>query len=87
MYSEYHLHSGKNGEPSNQENIFCGIYRCWLQPMVMKLHKNYTIYYVCKECGGVYVKFWTFVGGGVYQNRTIANKRGEGIDFGHFVIT
>ena len=35
---------GNMGNFQIRRTFFCGIYRCWLQPMVMKLFENYTIY-------------------------------------------
>ena len=69
--------NGKHGEPANQENIFCGIYRCWLQPVVMKLYKNYTIYYFLRDGLEVYVKFSTFAGGEFTKIEQV-KTRGEG---------
>ena len=39
LNSTHHLCSKKHGEPSNKENIFCGIFRCWLQPVSSNINE------------------------------------------------
>ena len=85
LKSSYHLYSGENGEHSEQRSIFCGIYRCWLEKVVMNL-SNHTIYCFCKGLVGVDLEFWTFARGRV--SKSIKWKKGgrEGTNVGHFMI-
>ena len=66
---------------------FCGIYRCWLQKVVIKLYQITRFTFFEGWVGGLYkvLNFHRRVGD--YQNRTSANKGKGGPNLGHFVIT
>ena len=90
------MYSGKHGEPTNHENIFCSNYRCWLESVIIKLYENNKIYYYCYwwgidvkfcrrcVCVSVCVCVWVVGGWGGYQNWTSASKVGRGSKFWSF---
>ena len=74
---------------NNRKNItLCGIYKDWLQQVVIKTW-NHKTYCFCESWGGeTDLRFWMFEGGGDKRQIEQVKTRGERDPiFRHFAIT